>query len=422
MSRIDDMVTRILQGLFAVGAFDDPIPADPNAALANVNTTQEKNIALEAAEGGSVLLKNSGGALPIHGTGRSLAVIGLPANVAGAQFVYQGGGSSKVPITGTNPNVIDPLSAIAARAEADGDTVIPAAGATIADAVVAASLAKTAVVFIGDGETEGADRKSLSAVNSLCVLACLPPVGPDQDALVSAVAKANPNTIVVVQAGGPVAMPWLKQVRGVIDMWYPGEQDGNAAAALLFGDVNPSGKLPFTFPKSLKQTELKSVKQYPGVADKLGVPHSTYSEGLLVGYRWYTAKHIKPLFPFGFGLSYTDFKYSHLTVKRTKTGATARFAVTNTGHRAGAEVAQLYVGDPPAAHEPPIQLKGYQKVSLRAGERQWVTLHLNRRSFAYWNTKANGWRVAPGCYSINVGGSSAHLPLRAKICRPTREG
>jgi beta-glucosidase len=417
VTTITEMVRRIMYGLFVAGVFDDPPPSDPGAVLSFVNTAQEKGVALEAAEGGAVLLKNASGALPLHGTNRTLSVIGLPATAVGAQLDYQGGGSSKVPLTGTNPNVVDPLSAISQRAEADGDVVIPAPGVTIADAVAAAKLSDVAVVFIGDGETEGADRKSLSAVDSLCVLTCLPAVGPDQDALVSAVAKANPNTIVVVQAGGPVAMPWLKQVRGVLDMWYPGEQDGNAAAALLFGDVNPSGKLPFTFPKSLKQTPLRSVRQYPGVVDKHGVPHSRYSEGLLVGYRWYTAKHIQPLFPFGYGKSYTSFAFSHLTVRKTKHGATARFAVTNTGGRAGAEVAQLYVGDPPAAHEPPIQLKGYQKVWLGAGERQWVTLQLNRRSFAYWNTAANGWRVAPGCYSINVGDSSAHLPLHAKVCR-----
>jgi beta-glucosidase len=146
------------------------------------------------------------------------------------------------------------------------------------------------------------------------------------------------------------------------------------------------------------------------------VPQSHYSEGLLVGYRWYDAKHITPLLPFGFGLSYTRFRFSHLTVRQTEGGATARFAVTNVGTRSGSEVAQLYVGDPKAAHEPPIQLKGYQKVSLEPGERQWVTLHLDSRSFAYWNTTANGWRVAPGCYSIDVGDSSAHLPRHARLC------
>lgn len=416
MATLNEMVTRVMYGLFATGVFDDPPPPDPKAATAFVNTPQEKATALEAAEGGAVLLKNSGGALPLDGNGGSIAVIGLPATPEGAQVAYQGGGSSKVPLFSINPDVVDPLSAITARAQANGDTVIPAAGATIADAVAAARLAKTAVVFIADGETEGKDRTSLNAIDRECTLvACFPVIGPNQNALVSAVAAANPNTIVVVQAGGPVAMPWLKQVRGVLDMWYPGEQDGNAAAALLFGDVNPSGKLPLTFPKSMKQSPIHSARQWPGVTIQ-GVPHSVYSEGLLVGYRWYDAKHITPLFPFGFGLSYTNFAFSNLAVTPTSSGATASFTVTNVGSRAGAEVAQLYVGDPRAAHEPPIQLKGYQKIWLQPGTSELVTLSLDRRSFAYWNTDANGWRVAPGCYTIHVGGSSTYLPLKTRLC------
>jgi beta-glucosidase len=417
MHLINEMVFRIMRGLIAVGAFNHPPPKQPQALLADVNTTPEKAIALQAAEGGAVLLKNARNALPLRGTGQNIALIGEPATAVGAQVDYQGGGSSKVPITGTNPDVVDPLSAITIRAEANGDTVSPAPGLTIPDAVSVAKSAKVAVVFIGDGETEGADRKTLDAVDDSCTLTCLPAVGPNQNALVSAVAKANPNTIVVVQAGGPIAMPWLSKVRGVLDMWYPGEQDGNAAAGLLFGDVNPSGKLPYTFPRSMKQSPIRSARQFPGVANKQGVPQSHYSEGLLVGYRWYDAKHKKPLFPFGYGLSYTHFRFSHLRVHATRHGVVARFAVRNVGHRFGAEVAQLYVGDPAAAHEPPIQLKGYRKVALRPGQQRWITLHLNRRSFAYWNTAANGWQVAPGCYRIRVGDSSAHLPLHGEVAR-----
>jgi beta-glucosidase len=416
VSTINEMVTRIMWGMFSAGLFDYPAPPEPKANTAIVNTPHEKAIALEAAEGGAVLLKNSSGALPLTRSGDTIALIGLPATPAGAQQYYQGGGSSKVPLFGVNPAVVDPLSAVTLRAEANGDVVIPAPGATTADAVAAATLAKTAVVFIGDSETEGSDRKSLDATPAICVFVCLPSTGPDQNALVSAVANANPNTIVVVQAGGPVSMPWLKQVKGVLHMWYPGEQDGNAAAALLFGDVNPSGKLPLTFPKSTKQGPLRSVRQYPGVTIQ-DVPHSFYTEKLLVGYRWYMHHHLTPLFPFGYGLSYTKFRLSRLAVHATKSGATARFAVKNIGTRPGAEVGQLYVGFPKAAHEPPLQLKGYDKVFLQPGERRWITLDLDRRAFSYWNTKANRWRVAPGCYTIRVGDSSAHLPLRGRVCR-----
>ena len=420
MSRIDDMVTRIMQPMFAVGAFDDPIPPvsqDIPVTAANVNTDSEKAIAREVAEGGAVLLKNDAGALPLRGTGKRIAVIGDAAGPVGAQVFYQGGGSSKVPISGTNPNVISPLQGITTRAQANGDLVTYAPAVTTADAALVAKTADVAVVFVGDGETEGIDRKSLAPVDQNCVLvACTPQVVADQDKVVAAVAAANPNTIVVLQVGGPVAMPWLNQVKGVLDMWYPGEQDGNAAAALLFGDVNPSGKLPFTFPTSIAQTPTPTAAQYPGVT-KNGIPHSTYSEGLLVGYRWYDAKNLTPLFPFGFGLSYTTFAFSGLTVSTTKTGATATFTVTNTGSRDGAEVAQLYVGDPPAAGEPPKQLKGYQKVKLAAGQAKQVTLSLDQRAFSHWDTKTHSWKVTTGCYALLVGDSSRSLPLTAKVGR-----
>jgi beta-glucosidase len=167
----------------------------------------------------------------------------------------------------------------------------------------------------------------------------------------------------------------------------------------------------------MSDSPIHSAKQWPGTANQSGVPHSVYSEKLLVGYRWYDAKHIVPLFPFGFGLSYTTFGFSHLRVVPTHDGARARFAVINTGTRPGAEVAQLYVADPAGAHEPPKQLEGYIKVALQPGERTTVTLRLHRRSFAYWNPSVHAWRVAAGCYRIRVGDSSRHLPLHTRIGR-----
>jgi beta-glucosidase len=208
-------------------------------------------------------------------------------------------------------------------------------------------------------------------------------------------------------------MPWLSSVQGVLETWFPGEQEGNAIAALLYGDVNPSGKLPYTFPKKMSDTPIRSTKQWPGITDAKGVPHSTYSEGLLVGYRWYDAKHIAPLFPFGYGLSYTSFRYSHLSVR----GTSVSFDVTNTGKRAGAEVAQLYLSSPAAAHEPPKALKGYRKVSLKPGQMTRVTLTLGTRAFQYWSTATHSWQTARGCYTVRVGGSSASLPLHGVIGR-----
>jgi beta-glucosidase len=238
-----------------------------------------------------------------------------------------------------------------------------------------------------------------------------------QDQLVAQVAAANPHTVVVLQTGNPVSMPWLSSVRGVLEMWYPGEQDGNVAAALLFGDVNPSGKLPYTFPKRMSDTPIRSASQWPGVNDQSGVPRSRYTEKLLVGYRWYDAKHITPLFPFGFGLSYTTFRFGRLHVTPTSSGAVVRFTVANTGSRTGAEVAQLYLSSPAAAHEPPKQLKGYAKLLLLPGQSKTVTLTLDRRAFSYWNVASGTWRVAPGCYVVRVGDSSRSLPLRAQVCR-----
>ncbi|HEU5034297.1 MAG TPA: glycoside hydrolase family 3 C-terminal domain-containing protein [Mycobacteriales bacterium] len=416
--RLDDMVFRLMYSLFRIGVFDDPPAPEPQASTAIVDTDAEKAIARTAAEGGAVLLKNSDGALPIHGNGKRIAVIGDPAGPDGAQNAYQGGGSSRVPIDGPNPNVVSPLRGITTRAEADGDVVTYANGSDLADAIATASAADVAVVFAADAATEGQDRPSLALTNGSCTLVgCTYPPGATPDQVIAAVAAANPHTIVVLQTSGPVTMPWLSKVKSVLEMWYPGEQDGNAAAALLFGDVNPSGKLPITFPKKLSDGPLRTKAQYPGVPDNHGVPRSEYSERLLVGYRWYDEKHIRPLFPFGFGLSYTTFRYSGLRVQPTSHGVQVRFRVTNTGQRAGAEVAQLYVSDPPAAHEPPKQLKGYAKVELQAGESQVVTLRLNKRAFSYWSTSKHAWTVAPGCYGVRVGGSSRDLPLHGHVAR-----
>jgi len=418
MSRIDDMVHRLMRELFAVGAFDNPPVPEPDGAAAIVDTPAEAAIAQQAAEGGTVLLKNNGNVLPLAGTGKKIAVIGDPAGPAGAQNAYQGGGSSKVPLAGVNPNVVTPAQGITTRGEANGDVVTYTSGDSIADATAAASSADVAIVFAADANTEGVDRSTLSLTNGNCeaFTSCTAsPTSPDS--IISAVAAANPNTIVVLQTGGPVTMPWLDSVQGVVETWYPGQEDGNAVASVLFGDVDPSGKLPITFPKSMTDTPIQSAAQWPGITqynDSVG-PHSIYSEGLLVGYRWYDAKGIQPLFPFGYGLSYTSFGYSALSVTATSSGATVSFTVTNTGKRQGSEVAQVYVGAPAASGEPPKQLKGFQKVSLEPGASTRVTLSLDSRAFQQWSTSTHTWTTTHGTYTLMVGGSSATLPLKASI-------
>jgi hypothetical protein len=286
-------------------------------------------------------------------------------------------------------------------------------------AAAAAKSADVAIVMVGDTESEGADQSSLS-------------LSGDQDALVEAVAAANPHTVVVVKSGNPVLLPWLSQVPAVLEAWYPGEEDGTAVAAVLFGSVNPSGKLPVTFPVSESQTPTSSPSQFPGTNGQVD-----YSEGLDVGYRGYDAENITPAFPFGYGLSYTTFKFSDLKVnppnvqnsqsgpgasscdcngQGTKLG-TVSATVTNTGKVAGAEVAQLYLGDPAVASEPPRQLEGFDKVSLKPGQSARVTFPLTGHDLSYWDDTANGWVLPDGTFQVYVGDSSAlaNLPLRGSL-------
>jgi beta-glucosidase len=301
---------------------------------------------------------------------------------------------------------------------ADGDAT--------ADAVAAASAADVAVVFVNDVEIEGADRSDLNAHSGTCSFAdVLSPTSCtysplDQNALVSAVAAANPHTIVVIQSGGPVATPWAGQVQGILENWFPGQVDGDAIAPILFGDVDPSGKLPVTFPVSVSDDPLQTAAQYPGVTeagDSVG-PHSIYSEGLLVGYRWYDAKNITPLFPFGYGLSYTTFRYSGITVTRTGPGASVRLTVINTGTRAGAAVPQVYVGDPASVGEPPKQLKGFGRVELNPGQSAKVTIPLGAMSFANWDTSKHAWTVSAGTYQVMVGSSSRDIAGQGSATLP----
>jgi beta-glucosidase len=227
------------------------------------------------------------------------------------------------------------------------------------------------------------------------------------------VAAANPRTIVVVNSGAPVLMPWIDEVPAVLEAWYPGEEDGNALAAVLFGDVNPSGKLPVTFPRTETQTPVSTPERYPGVNGT-----AVYSEKLEVGYRWYDAHGEDPLFPFEHGLSYTSFAFGRPTVspRPTRSGhVMVGVDVRNTGSRAGAEVAQVYVTDPASAGEPPKQLKGFAKVMLRPGEKRHLTFVLDRRAFSIWDAAAQRWTTVDGRYTIAVGDSSRNLPSPAPV-------
>src|SRR5579875_1546681 len=275
-------------------------------------------------------------------------------------------------------------------------------------AAAAARHAKTAVVVVSDDtESEATDRPSLDLPSA-------------QNELVSAVAAANPHTVVVVNAGAPVAMPWLSQVAAVVDAWYPGQTSGTALADVLFGTVDPGGHLPVTFPQSLSQVPAATTARFPGNGSTV-----QYSEGLDVGYRWYDAKHITPMFPFGYGLSYTRFAFSNLRVSPPVTDGVhdvrVSATITNVGTRAGSDVAQLYLGDPAPAGEPPRQLPGFQRVTLKPGQSARVHFTVTPRDTWWWDQSApggsstgGGWSQTAGTYHVYVGDSSAlaNLPLR----------
>ena len=270
---------------------------------------------------------------------------------------YQGGGGDEVNFGWTQPgtDLLSQATALAAKSD-------------------------VAIVYANDFESEGSDLANIDLPG-------------DQNALIDAVAAANPNTVVVLNTGSAVTMPWIDKVAGVLEAWYPGQESGNAIAALLFGDVNPSGKLPVTFPTSLAQVPASTPAQWPGVGGNV-----QYSEGLDVGYRWYDAKNLTPLYPFGYGLSYTSFAFSKLKVdgSQLKNGKniTATVNVTNTGTRAGSEVVQLYLTEPAATGEPTNQLKAFSKVQLQPKQTKQVRLQISPQDASYWNTDAQAWTLA----------------------------
>ena len=406
-ARLNDMVHRILRTEIALGVFDNPPaprPVDPFIGA---------EVAQHVAERGIVLLKNSGAQLPLQTSGiKSIAVIGSHADVG----VLSGMGSDQVSPAGGNavpesPYIVwhrsSPLRAIRAKAPAARVTYNPGVDPAAAAKLAAAS--DVALVFVYQVTMESRDVPNLSLPG-------------DQDRLVSQVAAANPHCIVVLETGGPITMPWVDQVSAIIEAWYPGIRGGEAIANILFGDVNPSGKLPVTFPRSeadlphatiagmLPDTGNAAV-EIPPKPRVTEVPFDiNYNEGLKVGYKWFDAVGKEPLFPFGFGLSYTTFAYSALTTTPGKE-LSASFNVTNTGGRAGDEIAQVYMSLPPSAGEPFKRLVGWRKVHLIAGETKSVTLTIESRYLSIFNASKGDWELEPGEYKVYVGGSSRSTPL-----------
>jgi beta-glucosidase len=264
------------------------------------------------------------------------------------------------------------------------------------------------VVVVADTAGEGADKPCLA-------LDCGAVAGLKRDELIRRVAGANDRTIVVLETAGPVLTPWRDRVEGIVEAWYPGSGGGAAIARVLFGDVDPGGRLPATFPRRERDLPTAgSRRRYPGVGD---VVH--YTEGVLVGYRWYDQRRVAPAFPFGHGLSYTRFGFRRLRVRPAARGVGARVSVevVNTGRRTGVAVPQLYLGLPgaPGRVQPPLQLKGFESVTLRPGRRTRVQFRLDARAFSYWNVRRDRWQAARGCYRVLLGRSSRDIVARALI-------
>jgi beta-glucosidase len=410
-AQLDDHVHRILRSLFEDGLFDYPTQksvVDVEGGLATARRIAEQSI---------VLLKNTGGLLPLdRATVHSIAVIGPHADTG----MISGGGSAQVdppgqPAAPWQSKVWFPTSPLKAVGAADLTAKVSFdSGADPATAAALARQCDVAIVFAYQWMSEGTDLPSLS----------LP---ENQDALIEQVAAANPKTIVVLETGTAVTMPWVDKVGGVMEAWYAGSKGADAVANLLFGDVNPSAKLPITFPRSEADLPHPELVKPPGRGEDAGAkvkPEDAkpifsvhYDEGLKVGYKWYDAENKPVLFPFGYGLSYTSYEYSDLKVTSGQE-PTVSFTVKNAGTRAGAEIAEVYVALPAAAGEPPKRLAGWSKLQLKAGESREVSVAINPRELSIFDESGNAWKQLPGHYTFMVGGSSQDLPLKQEIDLP----
>jgi beta-glucosidase len=398
--RANDMAKRILWAMFDVGLFDHPVNGDQ---ATTIDYAKNGKISQTDAEESIVLLKNTAGLLPLSKTAKSILIVGAHADVG----VLSGGGSSQVyPIGGSPvpdefaPNGFpgpktwypsSPMKGIQARTSA---TVTFLDGKDVKAATAAAKKADVVLVFGEQWTGEGIDVPDLHLPNN-------------QDALIEAVAKANKKTVVVLQTGGPVVMPWLSKVGAVVEAWYPGTNGGEAIARVLTGEVNPSGHLPATFPASLDQTPRPVLEGDPKL-DADSHPIGNYNiEGAAIGYKWFDKKGYKPLFPFGHGLSYTTFALSDLTAAAEGKGLKASFSVKNTGAVSGKEVAQVYVSG--QGWEAPKRLGAFKKVEVAPGESQAVSITVDPRLLATYDSASKTWNIAAGDYKVMLATSAAEI-------------
>ena len=404
---VDDSVRRILRVMFTAGLFDRP-HADGDRAgrrADDVDTPEQRQIARTAANESIVLLKNSGGLLPLSAERTpKIAVIGPNAAVARTG----GGGSSLVrpyyavtPLdgireaAGPRADIVHALGVVM-QGGMEGEDAPKPPPELLAEAVAVARHSDVAVVVVGNApklEGEGFDRRSMDL-----------PAG--QDELIEAIAAANPNTVVVVAAGAPVTMTrWIGSVPAVVYAWYGGQEAGHAVGDILFGAVNPSGKLPVTFPKAFQDSP--AYGHYPG--EDL---HVEYAEGIYVGYRGFDKRNVEPLFPFGHGLSYTTFDYTGLKIAFPTVGVSVR----NSGTRAGAEVVQLYLQPPPARLDRPVkELKAFSRIMLQPGETRTVSFTLDKAALSFYDPALHDWVAEPGRFTVLVGASSRDIRAKGEF-------
>jgi beta-glucosidase len=400
--RLSDMARRILRSMFAVGI--DAWVGEPE-----VDLEAHDEISLETARQGIVLLKNEG-ALPLSNDARpkialigGYAQLGVVSGTGSGAVTPKDGYATVIPIGGAGPmggsrnlflmpsSPLAELRKLLPDAEIDFDP-----GQTPAEAALLAKRSDVVIAFGIRSEGESYDLADLAL-----------PWG--QDELIDAVATANPNTIVVLETGNPVSMPWRDKVKAILQAWYPGQAGGRAIAEILTGTVNPSGRLPVTFPESLDQTPRPTL---PGLGTPWGTPTTIeYDEGAEVGYRWFSKTGATPLYAFGHGLGYTTFEYGDLGVEGGDT-VTASFTVTNTGERAGADVAQLYLTDAPGERR--MRLLGFERVELEPGESREVTLTTDPRLLARFDGDARQWHIAEGTYAVALGTAADSLSSTAE--------
>ncbi|WP_379963200.1 glycoside hydrolase family 3 C-terminal domain-containing protein [Epilithonimonas sp. UC225_85] len=428
---LDDKVTRLLNLAYKT-------TMNKNKPLGNIGSEDHKAVAKQVGEEGIVLLKNQNNILPIDLTKvKTIAVIGENA----IKMMTVGGGSSSLkakyetlPLDGIKSRFGKQAEVKFARGyvgDPGGEYNGVKSGQDLKDDRPAADILKEAVelakksdfvIFVGGlnksdhQDAEGVDRESYG----------LP---YNQDNLIAALAKANKNFAVVLVSGNAVAMPWIKDVSAIVEAWYLGSEAGNSLASVLAGDANPSGKLPFTFPVKLEDNSAHKLGEYPGNKEELAAGKGkdqqnpiniTYNEGIFIGYRWHDTQKIKPLFSFGHGLSYTTFEFGKAKADKTTIGQddkiTFTFTLKNTGKKAGAEVAQLYISDLKSSlPRPTKELKGFEKVFLNPGEEKEVSITVDKAALSFFDADKHAWVAEPGDFEALIGNSSDNIKTKVRF-------